>query len=253
VVKKEKLNTGMKKLRFLLFCFLFISNTNAQEIVNFVLVGDKGITQNINEAHSFIVIKKYPGNYQRLDYKIGAPLETLRSYSDSTLEILQGNYYAYTPDGKIALSGYYHNNLKEKNWYYYNDTGKVILEDKFVKGVLIETINPDTLKKEERADDIKTVEKEATFGKGDRDWIRYLSKNLNADIALNSVKGGEVSVMFVVNKEGQCVDIHLKKSVEFVLDEEAIRIIEQSPRWQPAIQNGRIVNAYRVQPITFVK
>jgi len=48
----------MKKFRFLFFCFLLINNINAQEIVNFVLVGDKGITENIKEAHSFIVIKK---------------------------------------------------------------------------------------------------------------------------------------------------------------------------------------------------
>ena len=43
------------------------------------------------------------------------------------------------------------------------------------------------------------------------------------------------------------------KSVEFVLDEEAIRVIEKSPLWQPAIQHGKQVNAYRIQPIGFVK
>lgn len=243
----------MKKLPFLCFCFLLTANVNAQEIVNLVLVGDKGVTENIKEAHSFIVVKKYPGSYQRLDYKMGAPLERLRSYSDSTLEVLHGNYYEYASDGRIAQSGVYQNNLKEDDWYYYNDTGKVILEEKYENGVLIKTINPDTIKKEERTDAIQAVEKEATFGKGDRDWIKYLSKNLNADLAINSVNGGEVRVMFVVNKEGKCVDVHLKKSVEFILDEEVIRIIEKSPQWQPAIQNGRIVNAYRVQPITFTK
>lgn len=243
----------MKNLSFLCFCFLLINSVNAQEIVNLVLVGDNGITKDIKEAHSFIVVKKYPDSYQRLDYKIGAPLERLRSYSDSTLKVLQGNYYEYTADGRIAKSGFYQNNLKEDDWYHYNDTGKVILEEKYVNGVLIKTINPDTIKKEERVDAIQAVDKEATFGKGDRDWIKYLSKNLNADLGSNSVNGGEVRVMFVVNKEGKCVDVHLKKSVEFILDEEVIRIIEKSPKWQPAIQNGRIISAYRVQPITFTK
>lgn len=243
----------MKKLSFLCFCFLLINSVNAQEIVNLVLVGDNGITKDIKEAHSFIVVKKYPDSYQRLDYKIGAPLERLRNYSDSTLTVLQGNYYEYTADGRIAKSGFYQNNLKEDDWYQYDDTGKVILEEKYVNGVLIKTINPDTIKKEERVDAIQDVDKEATFGKGDRDWIKYLSKNLNADLGVNSVNGGEVRVMFVVNKEGKCVDVHLKKSVEFILDEEVIRIIEKSPKWQPAIQNGRIINAYRVQPITFTK
>ncbi|HQR02032.1 MAG TPA: hypothetical protein PLA61_14365, partial [Ferruginibacter sp.] len=31
-----------------------------------------------------------------------------------------------------------------------------------------------------------------------------------------------------------------------------IEIIRNSPRWQPAIQNGKKVNAYHRQPITFV-
>lgn len=68
-----------------------------------------------------------------------------------------------------------------------------------------------------------------------------------------SVKGGNVIVMFVVNTSGKCVGVHLEKSVEFVLDEEAIRVIEHSPLWQPAIQNARKVNAYRRQPVTFRK
>ncbi|MFM2327176.1 MAG: hypothetical protein RIR31_1378, partial [Bacteroidota bacterium] len=50
------------------FCFLLTSNINAQKIVNLVLVDDNGVTENIKEAHSFIVVKKYPDNFQRLDY-----------------------------------------------------------------------------------------------------------------------------------------------------------------------------------------
>jgi protein TonB len=59
--------------------------------------------------------------------------------------------------------------------------------------------------------------------------------------------------MFIVNRDGKCIEVHLKKSVEFVLDQEAIRVVEQSPLWQPAVQDGKNVNAYRVQPLTFVK
>jgi protein TonB len=34
--------------------------------------------------------------------------------------------------------------------------------------------------------------------------------------------------------------------------EEAMRVIKKTKNWIPAIQNGRNVNAYRRQPITFV-
>jgi protein TonB len=36
------------------------------------------------------------------------------------------------------------------------------------------------------------------------------------------------------------------------MEEEAVRAIKWGPKWKPAIQNGRNVNAYRQQPITFV-
>ena len=244
----------MKRVFILFFCFFKCAISPAQEIVNLVLVGANGVTENIKEANSFIVVKKYPNSFQRLDYKISEPLQKMRNYSDVNLTILEGKYLEYGADGTITKSGYYQNNFKEKDWHYYNDTGKVILTEKFEKGLLIETINPDTVKKDEKKSDTFTkVESEATFEKGDKDWKKYLVKNLNGDVGNKSVKGGKVVVQFVVNTSGKCVDVFMQKSVEFVLDEEAIRIIENSPLWQPAFQDGRKVNAYRRQPITFAK
>jgi TonB family protein len=72
-------------------------------------------------------------------------------------------------------------------------------------------------------------------------------------LAVKSRSGGTVRVGFRVNTDGKCVDVFLRRSVEFVLDEEGLRIVEKSPLWNPAVQNGRKVNAYRIQPITFKK
>jgi periplasmic protein TonB len=244
----------MKKTITLTLIFFIALNCKAQQIVNLVLVGDNGITKNIKEAKSFVVVKKYPDGFQRLDYKVSAPLVKVRNYTDSTLKILQGNYYEYATAGTIAVLGYYENNIKEKDWYYYNDTGKVILEEKYKNGLLIATINPDTVKKEKTDDDkLPDGEREAVYKKSDKDWIKYLLKNLNGGVVNKSVKGGNVIVQFVVNTVGKCTDVHMAKSVEFVLDEEAVRIIENAPLWEPALQKGRKVNAYRKQPITFTK
>lgn len=243
----------MKKMIIaMLFCSVAVS-AFSQQIVNFVLVGKNGITEDIKEANAFIVIKQYPNGFQRLDYNIKAPLERVRTYSDSNLSILNGPYYEYSFNGALTLSGEYINNLKEKEWRYYNDTGKVILEQKYENGILIKNINPDTLKKEVQDTKLKEGEIEARYGKSERDWKDYLVKNLDFDVIHKSVKGGNVRVGFTINTSGKCVDIYLRRSVEFVLDEEAIRLIENAPLWQPAIQDGRKVNAFRIQPISFFK
>ena len=215
------------------------------------MLGDKGVTENVKEANYFIVVKKYPSKFESLDYKMSAPIQKVRTYSDSTLTILEGNYYEYDKEGHITISGYYFGNKKEKNWYYYNDTAKVIREEKYKDDILINTIDPDTVKKQKPDSTLKKDEKEASFKNSPKDWIKYLMQNVKPDVAIQSVKSGQVRVGFTVNKEGKCVDVYLRKSVEFVLDEEAKRVIENSPLWQPAFQNGKVVNSYRVQPLTF--
>jgi hypothetical protein len=36
------------------------------------------------------------------------------------------------------------------------------------------------------------------------------------------------------------------------MEEEVVRILKKSPKWSPAIQNGKPVKAYRRQPVTFM-
>ncbi len=36
------------------------------------------------------------------------------------------------------------------------------------------------------------------------------------------------------------------------MEAEVVRMLKKSPKWSPAIQNGKPVKAYRKQPVTFV-
>ena len=225
----------------------------AQKIVNYVFVGNNGITENINEAHSFIIIKKYGERFQRLDYKINAPLVKERNFSDSLLSILEGSYNLYNIKGALIETGSYKNNLKDGSWYHFDGENKLILEEKFSSGILVNSKTDFSTKNDSQNQLPFKDEREATFGKGNNDWIKYLKQNLNSDVALNSLKGGTVMVGFTIDTIGTVFNIYLKRSVEYVLDEEAKRLIEKSPEWKPAFQNGKPLKAYRLQPITFVK
>jgi hypothetical protein len=246
----------MEKIKIIIIAFLFLSsfgNVAAQEITNFLLVGDKGITEDIKEAHSFIVVKRLPDNrYERLDYKMHAPLIKLKTYSDSSLRNLSGRYLEYFTNGFIRIKGYYTNNVKDSIWYSYNDTGKVILKEEYSMDTLIKAENPDTIKKSEgqKFGD----EREAKMKGNKYSWVNYLTKKLEySPVAEKSLQGGEVRVGFKVDTTGKTTDIYMHKSVEFILDEESIKVIKESPLWEPAYQNGHAVNAYRIQPLTFIK
>jgi len=36
------------------------------------------------------------------------------------------------------------------------------------------------------------------------------------------------------------------------MEKEVMRIIKKGPKWQPAMQDGKPLNAYRRQPVTFM-
>jgi periplasmic protein TonB len=100
-----------------------------------------------------------------------------------------------------------------------------------------------------------TVQIEASFVGGAAAWKKYLERNLNSELpANNGAATGKYSVVvsFVVDKTGRLSDIKAENNPGFGTAEEAIRIIQKSPNWNPANQNGRTV-AYRAkQVITFV-
>lgn len=99
------------------------------------------------------------------------------------------------------------------------------------------------------------VEISPSFTGGDEAWKRYLMKNLDAGIPLREGwKPGKYSILvsFIVRADGTLTDIKTENYKNTKTANHCIEIIRNSPRWQPAIQNGKKVNAYHRQPITFV-
>ena len=99
------------------------------------------------------------------------------------------------------------------------------------------------------------VEVEAEFPGGLPAWRRYLERNLNAQVPSDAgapTGSFTVVVKFIVDKSGSISDVKALTNHGFGMEEEAVRAIKRGPKWTPAIQNGRNVNAYRQQPITFV-
>ena len=99
------------------------------------------------------------------------------------------------------------------------------------------------------------VEFEASFPGGDEAWKKFLVKNLKAAVpADNNAPIGKytIIVQFVVGKNGAVSNIKALTNLGYGMEDEVVRIIEKSGSWAPALQNGKAVNAYRKQPVTFI-
>ena len=98
-------------------------------------------------------------------------------------------------------------------------------------------------------------EKEAGFPGGEKGWRSYLERNLNPDVPVKrKAPAGtyNVRIKFIVQKDGSISDISAETTYGYGMEEEVIRVITKGPKWVPAVQYGRKVKAYRIQPVTFV-
>ncbi len=95
-------------------------------------------------------------------------------------------------------------------------------------------------------------EKMPEFPGGVSAMMKYLSKNVVYPEAPQRMGvQGRVFVQFVVNKNGQIVDVKILKGVNRDLDAEALRVVQNMPKWQPGYQGGNAVNVSYNLPINF--
>jgi len=97
------------------------------------------------------------------------------------------------------------------------------------------------------------VEIESEYPGGPAAWKRYLNKNFHyPEEGISNEIQGVVTVLFIVDKEGNVSDVQaVSGPEEGGLREEAIRVIRKSGAWIPAEQNGRKVKSYKKQDVVF--
>ena len=98
------------------------------------------------------------------------------------------------------------------------------------------------------------VEIEASFPGGESVWRNYLTLALNFNVAVDHYAPPgtyTVVVQFIVNKDGTVTDVKPLTNHGFGMEQEVVRVISKGPKWNPAIQDGKQVKAYRRQPVTF--
>ena len=188
----------------------------------------------------------------RVDYYVPlGPLAKIESYKDRKRTIPHGRFAFYNEQGSADSAGFLANGLRNGTWYYFNEKGKVYLSREYSMGNMVSEKKHEE-KPKAKEEPIKEGEKEAEFEGGSAGWQRYLNRNLRypRDAIFARIQG-EVRIAFVVAANGSVQDIWVFKSVERSLDQESVRLIEDSPLWTPAEKDGHRVKSYKIQPIRY--
>lgn len=235
----------------LFFLVTLAASAHAQQKDAFYLL-DAGwnATSNKDSVKYFIRVKALSDTCWQWDYyNVSGPLMRSEQYRDKAGNLQEGTAYYYDHTGRLDSTTQYRGGKKNGDAYKYTGDSMrmrckyVYRDDSLVD--FVDAGNPPSEK-------LDSVEEESEYPGGSKQWLRYLNKNLKyPDRAVNGNIQGDVRVAFVVDKDGSILRPFIAHSVEFSLDEESLRIVSQSGKWTPAVQFGKKVKSYKIQPVAF--
>ena len=97
------------------------------------------------------------------------------------------------------------------------------------------------------------VETMPTFQGGDLNTFRnWVQSNVRfPQIALENGIQGTVVLSFVIEKDGSLTNIQVLRTPDRSLSEEAVRVLEKSPKWTPGKQRNQVVRVKYNLPVVF--
>lgn len=96
------------------------------------------------------------------------------------------------------------------------------------------------------------VEKMPSFPGGDAELLKYIATNIKyPKESQDNGEQGRVICSFIVGRDGSVNNPEVLRGVTPLLNEEAVRVINTMPRWNPGMLRGKAVAVKYTVPITF--
>lgn len=158
------------------------------------------------------------------------------------------NFYYYK-NGRVGAHSFTDFKNDKFSSIVYDDSGKLVMEILFTgqKGIIKNYKDGKV-----ETDSVFTREEtEASFPGGPGAWTEYISQQIKRNIKkLTANDYGTCIVKFIIDKDGNVGNVEATTMQGSELAKIAVNAIKKGPKWIPAVQYGRPVNAYRLQPVT---
>lgn len=242
----------MSRILLIFLMLTIFCNAQAQTVTRYY---DKDWASATKENASFYAdFVKDGDGYQCTSYY----LQTGRvrgkgTYADTNFIKPKGLQVLYGRNGRLEDSSFYDGESKTLYSYHYFLNGQLA-----AKYILPEGAKEPVIEGyDEEGKKIKNYiySKEANFKGGDQKWLDYLGKHLSPEFIAkgNAEERFKVVVEFVVDESGYVTRTKVyESSGNRALDADAVRTIQSSPQWKPAVLYNKPVKAYRRQPVTYV-
>ncbi|MCK5638066.1 MAG: energy transducer TonB [Flavobacteriaceae bacterium] len=238
------------KLVFVLIFFILAINGYSQDTI-YLDKKYKKIDQKELAKYYRIVI-------QDTDHGKKVAEQTFNLNGKIKIERIYSNYYKknkslekntiWYENGQIHIEGNYTKKKKDGYFYSFWENGKLKRKDLYKKGNLVEgkcwNIEGDEV-------EYYDFEIQPEFPGGREALVLYLKESINYVNIPSSSKGQKIKISFYIDTDGSIVDVNLIKGADSITDNEAKKIIQNMPKWKPAIQDGKRVKVKRTLPLSF--
>jgi len=161
--------------------------------------------------------------------------------------ILSYNGFKNIADGKYALTVSFsipESSAKFKNRILPKSPGYVNLNKITIISFLPKNTESSSIKSEnsDKVYDFVSIEKQPEFPGGIAKFYKYIGGSIKyPKMAQENNVQGKVFLSFIVEQDGSLSDIQITRGLGSGTDEEAIRVLKESPKWNPGISNGHPV------------
>ena len=193
----------------------------------------------------YLKTNKIFAQYEAYEKKINS----LKNSSNPMIEMRDGKYQQWYADGTLQVECFFKDNERDSVFKQYHPNGQLKRieywkDQKWQSGKCFDANGNEV--------EFTLFLKLPKFKGGDEGFYKYLSENIvyPPDAQKKSIQG-RVVVSFVIGRDGYVKNVELVTGVSKSLDNEALRLVKNMPRWEPALFEDKLVNIKQTLPINF--
>jgi antitoxin component YwqK of YwqJK toxin-antitoxin module len=253
--KSKSVSTGSGTIENSLLKLYVSDNLTKQPVlIAFFTDSSLAVKQGLFQSFFKSGLKESEGNYENnIENGCWKKWDSTGHLIDSTIydhgKKMDITHFSYNKNGSLSQYGF--EDIKNDTAHYisYNDSGKKISEVSFVgqKGI-VTRYNDNTI----QTDTVFTRKGiSASYPGGDVAWTKYISDRLirNYNKLIRDQQTGTCWVRFMIDTDGKIRNVQATTMQGSTLAKIAVDIISNGPKWKPAMLHGRLLKAYRIQPV----
>lgn len=187
--------------------------------------------------------------YQSRSFDSTGTLLRITHFSDINYDLKEGVQIEYYSNESIKSQIFFSKDVYHGSFKTFYKGGQLKRSDFYNEGELVKGACYDSTGKEIKYFEYMIMPE---FPKGEEALNKYLKKSLKYPIeAIDNGIRGKVTISFTIDKDGSVINTIVLDSVHPLLDNEALRVIKNMPKWKPGKVDGELVKVTFSIPFAF--